>query len=58
MLAFVAIESNETRSIYYDKQVDSQENYSSLLRETNSHSFGRLLSISCVSEPGTYSELK
>lgn len=38
--------------IYYDKQVDSQKIYSSLVRETDIYSFSGLLRISCVSEPG------
>ena len=42
----------------FDKQVDPQENYSSVVKETDIYSSSRLLSISCVSRTGTHSEMK
>lgn len=45
-----SIKCNE---FYDDKQVDTQENYLSLVRETDIRSFSKL-----VSEPGIHSELK
>lgn len=56
MLALMDIELNETRSLM--TSTDSQENYLSLLRETDTHPFSKLLSISCVLEPGIHGDLK